>query len=202
VGVHGNGLHETPLRLKLMSGPCHRAHRPSGACHKLRPEQETPTPNPSPQGGGEPIAIAASGSSQTPRHWALASPDAGRARGPPAASFSVIARSGATKQSRLPLRRQPGLLPPTLSELRRTSRCARNDARSGVQLNTPTRHLDMPSRSRGVVRPSLAPSHRPLRNRGRREGRALAAPVARLRKKCRRQVPQVWPIARPSLRDV
>src|SRR3954465_11062883 len=28
---------------------------------------------------------------------------------------------------------------------------------------------------------------------GRREGRALAAPVARLRKKCRRQVPQVWP---------
>ncbi len=28
---------------------------------------------------------------------------------------------------------------------------------------------------------------------GRREGRALAAPVARLRKECRRQVPQVWP---------
>ena len=28
---------------------------------------------------------------------------------------------------------------------------------------------------------------------GRREGRALAAPVARLRTKCRRQVPQVWP---------
>ncbi len=34
---------------------------------------------------------------------------------------------------------------------------------------------------------------RPRIRGGRREGRALAAPVARLRKKCRRQVPQVWP---------
>ena len=33
----------------------------------------------------------------------------------------------------------------------------------------------------------------PSPNGGRREGRALAAPVARLLKKCRRQVPQVWP---------
>jgi len=32
-----------------------------------------------------------------------------------------------------------------------------------------------------------------LGNRGRREGRALAAPVARLQKKSRRQLPQVWP---------
>jgi hypothetical protein len=37
--------------------------------------------------------------------------------------------------------------------------------------------------------------------RGRREGRVQAAPMARLRKKCRRQVPQDWPNNRPSLRD-
>ena len=35
--------------------------------------------------------------------------------------------------------------------------------------------------------------HRPLRDGGHGEYRALAAPMARLRKKCRRQVPQVQP---------
>ena len=54
--------------------------------------------------------------------------------------------------------------------------------------------------SKRHARSSLAARHaravhqvRPRNSGGRREGRALAAPVARLRKKCRRQVPQVWP---------
>ena len=41
----------------------------------------------------------------------------------------------------------------------------------------------------------------PLDERGRRECRVKASPMARLRTKCRRQVPQVQPINRHSLRD-
>jgi len=59
----------------------------------------------------------------------------------------------------------------------------------------PTRHYSSPHAfaSSRRVSPELLRIHRPHQSRGRREGRALAAPVARLQKKSRRQSPQVWP---------
>ena len=55
--------------------------------------------------------------------------------------------------------------------------------------------------SRGADAPEFLGEARPRHRRGRREGRALAAPVARLKTKSRRQLPQVWPSIRPSPRD-
>ncbi|WP_315776405.1 MULTISPECIES: hypothetical protein [unclassified Bradyrhizobium] len=60
----------------------------------------------------------------------------------------------------------------------------------------------MRSQSRGGLRPSYADRFTLLDNRGRREGRALAAPVARLRKKMQAAgTTGLAEHARPSLRD-
>ena len=48
-------------------------------------------------------------------------------------------------------------------------------------------------RPRDALRARAMPEISPSQCGGRREGRALAAPVARLQKKSRRQSPQVWP---------
>jgi hypothetical protein len=84
--------------------------------------------------------------------------------------FIVIARSEATKQSRMLPRRQSGLL-----------RFARNDGG------------DTGSHSRGANLARVMHRRCPLEIGGRRECRVQAAPMARLQQKSRRQSPQVQP---------
>jgi hypothetical protein len=93
----------------------------------------------------------------------------GTARSPPS-SPSLRAKA---KQSRIPPGRQSGLL-------RRVA--PRNDGLETQQLP-----------SRDAIRARALLIIPPSSYRGRREGRELAAPMARLQKKSRRQSPQVWP---------
>jgi hypothetical protein len=90
-------------------------------------------------------------------------------------------------------------------------RGAHHPRRASSHQTAKRRHAPLPKRARDLDdRPNQASAHAfaisrrvppeffgnltaLLDNRGRREGRALAAPVARLQKNSRRQSPRVWP---------
>jgi hypothetical protein len=71
---------------------------------------------------------------------------------------------------------------------------------SRIALSIGFQIADAPSQSRGGFRPSFAMSFARFETKGRREGRAPAAPEIRALQKCTRGGSQVMPVARPSLR--
>jgi hypothetical protein len=79
-----------------------------------------------------------------------------------------------------------GLLPPSPFGLWRTSRFARNDARGTVRFTCQTVFRQASAFSPHDL-PELCDNDHPRNNRGRREGRELAAPMARVQKKSTRQ---------------
>ena len=88
--------------------------------------------------------------------------------------------------------------PPSPVKLRRTGRPAHPDAMP-LRFTVQTAG-DTASPSRGGSRPSWPAAMPSQQMRGRGECRVKASPMARLRKKCRRQVPQVQPVNRHSPR--
>jgi hypothetical protein len=65
----------------------------------------------------------------------------------------------------------------------------------------PSPAADTRSRSRDAIRARALRSDRPRHIRGRREDRALAAPMARVQKKARGRTTGLAKHAQPSLRD-
>ena len=90
--------------------------------------------------------------------------------------------ASAAKQSSISPRKDSGLL-----------RCTRNDGvcRDVAHLQPTSQLADTLSRSRGLFRPSFAPTCRPFRKKGRREGRAPAGTRDPCAGKCTRGGSQV-----------